>query len=129
MIDILGVRYEIVFSTEQEDERLKGNNGFVDWTSRSIVIDRTERGDLSHKERFLKKVIRHEIVHAFLLECGLDYCTSPCDAWADNEEMVDWFARMGERIVKAWKDADALDKEETPEQKTSNGVIDMRRSK
>lgn len=111
VIDILGIPYEIVFCTEEDDKRLKGLNGFVDWTSRSIVIDKTERGDLSDKERFLRKIVRHEIVHAFLLESGLDYCSSPCDAWAENEEMVDWFARMGERIVKAWKDAGACDRE------------------
>ena len=34
-----------------------------------------------------KKVIRHELVHAFLFESGLSV-----NSWADNEEIVDWIA-------------------------------------
>ena len=108
-MDILGVQYSIVYLTEDEEDRLGGSNGFTDWTEQRIVINKTERGDIANKQRMFRKIVRHEIVHAFLLESGLDYCSLPCDSWATNEEMVEWFARMGERIYKAWKDADACD--------------------
>lgn len=108
-VDILGVQYSIVYLTEDEEDRLGGSNGFTDWTEQRIVINKTERGDIANKQRMFRKIVRHEIVHAFLLESGLDYCSLPCDSWATNEEMVEWFARMGERIYKAWKDADACD--------------------
>jgi hypothetical protein len=55
----------------------------------------------------MRRVVRHEIVHAFLMESGLDESSNPADAWATNEEMVDWFARQGPKIYKAWKEADA----------------------
>jgi len=29
-------------------------------------------------------------------------------AWARNEEMIDWFALQGPKILKAWQEAGAL---------------------
>ena len=52
---------------------------------------------------------RHEIVHAFLLESGLAECSGDTDCWAQNEAMVDWFARQGQKIYAAWLEAGALD--------------------
>lgn len=51
-----------------------------------------------------KRIIRHEIVHAYLFECGLANSSSPADNWAVNEEMIDWFARIGPRITETWKE-------------------------
>lgn len=59
-------------------------------------------------EAYVRKVKRHEIVHAFLCECGLAECSGDTGAWAMNETMVDWFARVGQKVWKAWQDAEAL---------------------
>ena len=39
-----------------------------------------------------KKILRHEIIHAFLYESGLDINSHDIDQWARDEEMVDWMA-------------------------------------
>lgn len=50
-----------------------------------------------------KQTIRHEIVHAFLAESGLNYSSAQFDnGWANNEEMVDWIAKQGPKIYAAW---------------------------
>ena len=48
--------------------------------------------------------MRHEIIHAFLCESGL----AENSDWATNEELVDWIAIQAPKLIKAWKDADAL---------------------
>ena len=108
-IDIMGSAWEIVEQTELEDPRLAGNDGLCDWTTRRIVIRKDMDGDLANMERHTRKVKRHEIIHAFLLECGLDGNSNAADAWARNEEMVDWFAHLGPKINKVWREAGAAE--------------------
>lgn len=103
-INILGAEYTISEQSEKDNVLLKDCDGFCDWTSKEIVIERDMLGDLSSMEAYKRKVIRHEIVHAFLLESGL----AACSKWACDEEMVDWVARQGLSIIKAWDEAGAL---------------------
>ena len=51
-----------------------------------------------------RQTLRHEIVHAFFLESGLG---SESD-YAQNEELVDWIARQGPKLYRAWAEAGAL---------------------
>lgn len=108
-VSILGTTWEIAYRSEDADERLKGCDGYCDWTTRLIVVEDEIEGNLGDMTRYKMKVLRHEIVHAFLLECGLSESSASSEAWASNEEMVDWFARIGARIYKAWKDAGAVE--------------------
>ena len=112
-VNILGTEYIIKERTLAEDELLESRDGYTDWTTREIVVRREnelEEGSLGNMEAYIREVIRHEIVHAFLLESGLDGCaTSPFGAWVQNEEMIDWIARQGQKIYKAWEEAGALD--------------------
>lgn len=56
-----------------------------------------------------KETLRHEIVHAFLSECGLDYSALQYEGpWPKNEEMVDWLAIVGPDLYRAWREAGAL---------------------
>lgn len=107
-IDIMGSTWTIVEQSEMNDPKLKDCDGYTDWTTREIVIEREAAGNLRDMEVYIKKVKRHEIVHAFLLECGLYECSGETEAWAANEAMVDWFARIGPKIYAAWKEAGAL---------------------
>lgn len=113
-IIILGKVWELLERSEAEDSRLKDCDGYCDWTVRQMIVEREMQGSLIDMEVYIRKVKRHEIVHAFLCECGLNECSSPSDAWARNEELVDWVARMGPEIYEAWKAADALDPVEKP---------------
>lgn len=107
-INILGSEWTIIERPEAKDKRLDGCDGYCDWTTREIVVEREMQGNLGDMEAYIRKVKRHEIVHAFLEESGLAECSGTSDAWAMNETMVDWIARMGEKIYKAWSDAGAI---------------------
>lgn len=105
---ILGTNWNLIESTEAEDARLKDCDGYTDWTTKQIVVQREIEGNLGDMDAYVKKVQRHEIVHAFLEECGLAECSGETDAWARNETMVDWFARLGPKIYTAWQAAGAI---------------------
>lgn len=108
-VNILGVQYTIEERSEAVDERLKDSDGYCDWTTKEIVVEREIKGNLGDKPAYVRKVLRHEIVHAFLVESGLHECSGSTDAWAANEAAVDWIARQGQKIYKAWEQAGALD--------------------
>ena len=56
-----------------------------------------------------QQTLRHEIIHAFFDESGLQASSMQYDgAWSRNEEMVDWFAWIGPKIYKAWVEAGAI---------------------
>lgn len=101
-INILGSEWTIKEQSETENDLLKNCDGYCDWTTKEIVIEREFNGMLSDMQRYINKVTRHEIVHAFLFESGLSECSGEVEAWATNEEMVDWFARQGSKIYAAW---------------------------
>lgn len=107
-INILGSVWTIEERCEANDPRLEGCDGYTDWTIRLIAVEREMQGNLSNMEAYIRKVKRHEIVHAYILESGLDECSCPVDAWGQNEEMIDWIARMGPKIYNTWVEADAI---------------------
>lgn len=105
-INILGSTWTVKKQSEDENEILKSCDGYCDWTVREIVVLGEKFDcDLGDKDKHVEKVMRHEIVHAFLFESGLAECSGGSCSWAKNETMVDWFARQGLKIYKAWQDA------------------------
>lgn len=109
IVTILGEEYVITRCSDSSDPRMKDSDGFCDDTTKEIFAEtyESEAGRPNAKKDLLeqsKKVVRHEIIHAFLFESGL----AECSVWAQNEEAVDWFARQGPKIMQAWKEADAL---------------------
>lgn len=110
-INILGTEWTIVQRRESEDPVLARLAGYCDWTTKQIVVecDATSDGSLGDMDCYYRKVIRHEIVHAFLFESGLYENSCEASEWARNEEMVEWIARQGQKIYAAWKEARVLD--------------------
>lgn len=107
IINVLGTDYTISYKTSEEDKELLNCGGYCSYISKNIVIDADEphyQCSEEEKAKTKQKYLRHELVHAFLSESGLAE-NSP---WAQNEELVDWIAIQGEKIVKAWKEAGAL---------------------
>jgi hypothetical protein len=108
-VSILGTEYKIFYRTPKEDKVLEENDGYCDFSSKEIVISLDE-GNLHDHERYRRKVLRHEIVHAFMYESGLDVNAFVSNrSWAVNEEMIDWIAIQGEKIHKAWSEVNCLD--------------------
>ena len=106
-INILGTEYKVTLATEQAEPRLEICDGFCDESAKEIVAENYKRNSSGSKGKLAlqeQKNLRHEIIHAFLFESGL----AENSDWAQNEEMVDWFAIQGPKIVKSWEEAGAL---------------------
>ena len=107
-VSILGSNWDIHESDEIQEPRLAGADGFCDDSTKEIFVDSLEKIDKSCAKKNLeshkKKVLRHEITHAFLCESGL----AECSDWAMNEEMVDWIARQGLKLYEAWQQAECV---------------------
>lgn len=98
-VNILGTRYEVKFENELNDIRLCDCSGYCDPSIKKIVVDDFKGknshplsiGDLSALQ---KKILRHELIHAFLSESGLQN-------WSENEDFVDWIALQMPKIAEA----------------------------
>lgn len=102
-INILGTEYELVESNEELDENLKGKDGYCDTSIKLCVVEEMNDEGAGFKKNlpeYKKAVKRHELIHAFLYESGLDTCS-----WAGNEEMVDWMALQFPKMMKAFIEA------------------------
>lgn len=106
-INVLGTAYTISEASPDEDKLLKSYDGYCDKSTKRIVVtkkpDDNELGDFAW---YRKKVIRHEIIHAFLFESGLH------ESWkhdeGHDEAYVDWIAVQFPKLLEAFKEADAL---------------------
>ncbi len=102
-INILGTEYTVLEKDESEDELLKKCDGYCDKTTKEIVVMKlsSENCELHNPEWYRKKVIRHEIVHAFMFESGLHECMNKNEGTHD-EQMVDWIAIQFPKIQKVF---------------------------
>ncbi len=110
-IDILGEEWSIEFRGEPEDSCLKENDGYTDSSVRLIVVDAMCHIEPDSKKdlyAYKQQVLRHEILHAFLYESGLSNCSHKSGSWAEDEEIVDWFAIQAPKIIAAFKTAGCL---------------------
>ena len=111
-VNILGTKYKIIFKNDKDEVRLKENWGFTDFHTKEIYIrdDIEEETNNSCKNLvdFKNKVLRHEILHTFLYESGLRENSTSSMAWAENEEMVDWFAIQFPKLLKVYEELEIL---------------------
>lgn len=100
--NVLGTDYEIVIGEEVDYPRLKVADGYCDFTTKKIVVDKMEVEEATFQDMvsYTNKVIRHELVHAFLFESGLAVNSD----WAYNEEIVDWIAIQFPKMNKVFID-------------------------
>lgn len=106
MVNILGREYSIYTRTRAEDVKLKECDGYCDYSVGEIVIVQREDDPMNMRDQDAvdKRILRHEIIHAFAAESGLAYDS----AWAMNEEMTDWIARQFPKMLTAFKAVGAL---------------------
>ena len=110
-VSVLGTEYRVYMCVnESDDEILKSADGYTDKTSHKIVLaDKGIESDLDDYSAHVKKVLRHELIHAFLFESGLGACA----AWHEGddehpEQMVDWIAFQFPKILKAFQTVGAI---------------------
>ena len=68
-VNILGTEYKVI----REPFKDKGVDGYCDYTSREIRIRDDNVNEVGGFDELMRKQLRHEIIHAFLAESGLQY--------------------------------------------------------
>lgn len=116
-INVMGTEYSIEIHKFSEDGCLKekGWSGYCDGYAKRIVIadlddpERFKWTDETEKDAYVKQILRHEIVHAFFSESGLNENSARyTGAWSNNEEMVDWIASQFPKMLTVFKDVGCL---------------------
>lgn len=105
-VNILGTEYDLLEVPKKDDPTLVNNDGYCDTSAKKMIVDEMKEKEPGMKEDlsyYQKQVKRHEIIHAFLFESGLDAC---CEWFC--EEMVDWMSIQFPKIQKAFKEAGCL---------------------
>jgi hypothetical protein len=107
-VKILGTEYEVIKDAEEKDyPQLKKCDGFTDFSIKRIVVANFDKDESSVDDIdwYKKKVLRHELVYAFIHESGL---AENCD-WARNEELTDWIAIQFEKILGVFIELQCID--------------------
>ena len=105
---ILGTPYTVNICSPDEEKLLQSCDGFCDKTSHKIcVTTKAEECDLDNFDAYQKKVIRHEVLNAFLFESGMDcninrYGTGVVSS--HDEQMIDWFAAQYPKIRRVYEE-------------------------
>ena len=101
-VNILGTEY-VVEILLQRDETMSAIDvdGYTDYSVKKIrvldVTKNTDSGQQEDTERYQKLILRHELIHVFLYESGIDFRMQ-----FHNEEMVDWLAMQFPKIVEVF---------------------------
>lgn len=103
-VNILGTEYRIKILDKSNDPLLCKCDGYCDKTVKEIVLA-TKDNDCEIKDYdvYQRGVLRHEIIHAFLTESGLDGNWEH-KLFGHDETMVDWIALQYPKIAKVFKE-------------------------
>lgn len=105
-VNILGTEYRILYLDYTADPKFKENDcaGYTSYAKKTVVYCkmRTYPGWENEDPEVIAaqedRMLRHEILHAFLNESGLGANTLEVNGWARNEEMIDWLAMQLPKI-------------------------------
>ena len=104
-INILGTEYDYEGATHDTDGKLHDCTGYADFTNKIIRFE--TNGEEIHPNSngnwalAVRKVKRHEIVHSYLYESGLNEL-------AHNEQIVDWIALQFPKMLKSFQETDCI---------------------
>ena len=116
-LDILGTQYSVeMFAYDEKPEfKQKSIDGYCDSISKEIAVCEMktypgyENETVTYCNAVENQVLRHEIVHAFFNESGLqDSTLQYSGGWAKNEELVDWIALQAPKLMKAFEEVGCL---------------------
>lgn len=112
-VQIMGTEWLVKISVD--DPALEKVQGYTNYATREIVVEAVRMPDdpleYDLESQFIdqRRALRHEIIHAYLFECGLAKDSIVInEGWATNEEMVDWMARVSPRIFETFKELKLL---------------------
>ena len=115
-VNILGTEWNIIFQTIEQDKAFADCDGYCDPTVKKIHVRlytdeevKDNKFAYESREEHRKKVIRHEILHAFMFESGLWRNSFSVDlSWSMNEEMIDFYAIQSPKIFKVFQELDII---------------------
>ncbi len=110
IINILGTEYTFDI-IDEKDECMKSGmlEGYTDHTLKKIIVHKQKKEnsvDCGNQNKIQKTIARHEIIHAFLFESGIDIGMQ-----FHSEEMVDWLAMQLPKINTVIKDLEEVDQQ------------------
>lgn len=108
-VNVLGTTYSIVMDVPLENMPEEAD-GCVDITTCTIKIAemKSDKNSVQDMEMYRKKVLRHEIIHAFFYESGIWSNSSSSEPWGMDEQLTDWIAIQFPKLLNAFKWVDCL---------------------
>ena len=107
-INILGTEWTIEHRDADKDQMLDTRDGYTDPSVNLIVLaNKRKDDDVLNFADIQKRVLRHEIIHAFLFESGLGANYEHCK-YGHEETMVDWIALQFPKILKIFDEVECL---------------------
>lgn len=100
-INVLGTYYELFFVSENSMDD-KDNLGECDRYTKDIRINQSYFEQSGVDKRAMIKTIRHEIIHAFFHEAGLD-------CYSEDEILVDALAILMPKMAMCIKEGEQYD--------------------
>jgi hypothetical protein len=107
-INILGTEYSI----ELKEMGNSDYDGYCDYTSKCITVRSDNYNKVEAFDWLQKKQLRHEVIHAFMAESGLQANWEHKQEFGHDETTVDWFAIQIPKITKALVEAEIMSLEE-----------------
>lgn len=110
-VDVLGTPYLVKIPVDTRALDDIGADGLCDDIGKQILlrdlreVDARTKDNLSPKNAVLemKHNIRHELIHAFVHECGLAQNDSAEVSWAVNEACVDFYALQYDKLAEVFR--------------------------
>lgn len=103
-VNILGTEYKITLK-ELKDSDV---DGFTDYTEKAIVIRSDNYNEVGNFEWLQKKQLRHELIHAFMAESGLQANWEHVQKFGHDETTVDRIAIQSPKMFKVFQELDIL---------------------
>ena len=98
-VKILGTKYKIKF-------KKLGNadiDGQCDYTEKKIIVRSDNFNNVGGFKWLQKKQLRHEIIHAFMAESGLESNWEHVQQFGHDETTIDWYAIQSPKIHKVFE--------------------------
>lgn len=103
-VNIFGTEYKITLK-ELKDSDV---DGFTDYTEKAIVIRSDNYNEVGNFEWLQKKPLRHELIHAFMAESGLQANWEHVQKFGHDETTVDWITIQSPKMFKIFQELDIL---------------------
>ena len=102
-VNILGTEYSIEVDDNLDKTQIDGLCKVYDKqiTVRNVDSMLCDDDSTDTKKKRYNEVLRHEIIHAFFNESGLD-------DYSSNEQLVNWIAIQFPKLAQAFKEVDCL---------------------